>query len=964
MSAYVPAQPDDQPAWEQSKENVAPLARGRDKASLHTALHATASEIASARAAHEDSMRRAVDGVGPHAGDPLVPAASYVKWAADAYAPRAPQLLAALELACLAFVDQPRYASDPRFVRLWVRYADARDDPLDCFRYMRTHHIGETSALFYEAWATTLEYKKNFPAADDAYKLGMDRDAQPAARLEQRQREFLNRMVARDRRAEARATKAATAGGGNKGRQPAVASHTASNESNRDNVILDENNVSIANSEYVRPALGGLSLRQAASSRRPVVSNDVDVNARHAASFSTSSSSRRRDRSAPASNMDTSFKVFTDLADDKGDDFGVEAVAEALPFPYLAKADDLRKENEGTLPSQWAGVTLPQCSTMSRSRQRSRGSRKPVPVFEIYSDPVAGQGELRIEDNASGGTRSVDMEAEEARQSQQFEQQKQNELRCRQRHDDEMHQQDDRREEDNARTRRATNETISGPPSPTINTRVAMQQVEDMFNSPMPQFEREGDDMCPPSSRPQHDAQPSTRQPFRIYRDENADDDVTGKENDADRHCNETARTLDDPVAEANVLRSLPELESGHDPQYETVEYDMLPQREDLAQKQNVGEHPELPELDIKEEVLKWCADTIPYMPGFLFMNNSGVDMTEGNVVTLDGGGEESRTYLIEGKLGDGSCNKSHVYAAALVDDLMGMGGDDEDEEGSLAIKVSGHETLAWEFYMYRVMQSRFESGWTAAVPNVLYFYDGAPLSYLVFDRVNIASLAQVLDMSSNNCVAEPVAAFFTVELLKAVEAVHGVGVLHADITLENIMLRKDNGAKWSGPYTASGDNGWSSVGISLVDFNHAVDTYHSAVGGRTAADIMRHTAFLGSRHMDAAYVHQPEGAAGPEPYSFNADCYSIGCCAKRLLGANRSGSSNAAVWQSVFEQLSSVSVEALSEDAVDVLRLCRYALEDILTKERSGGAALRAELKKVFIAASEARQAGDITRG
>jgi len=39
----------------------------------------------------------------------------------------------------------------------------------------------------------------------------------------------------------------------------------------------------------------------------------------------------------------------------------------------------------------------------------------------------------------------------------------------------------------------------------------------------------------------------------------------------------------------------------------------------------------------------------------------------------------------------------------------------------------------------------------------------------------------------------EPLVMFYAVELLRAVEALHATGVLHADIKPDNILLRDDD---------------------------------------------------------------------------------------------------------------------------------------------------------------------------
>jgi hypothetical protein len=944
------------PSWERSKENVAPLARGRDKSSLHTALHATRNDVAEMHAAHEQAVAAAAAGRGAHAGDPLAPAAAFVKWAADAYPPRAAPLLTALERSCRAFVDDPRYKNDPRFVRLWVRYADAREDPLDCFAYMRTHRIGGESALFYEAWATTLEYKKDFGAADAAYRLGLEHDAQPKNRLEQRQHEFLARMVARDRRAEAKAAKAqrgakaAAASAARSGRNTATARAPAGPS--------DEN---------VRPALGALTTGQASSGRRPTLAPHAATTAPSALDGGLASSQQRRARPGSA---DTSFQVFADP--EPSDPAARPGGDDGRPLPTLAKLDQVRKEDEGELPSKWAGAVLTQSSPLVRARARSGARQRPAALFEIFSDPGRGGCGTGGDEGASGegGGLGADARVSSGGAS-------------------------DKSAGPNAAVKHGR-WTSSGPASPTINTKIAMQEVEDMFNSPLP-FEREE-----PADRPRpgggssssvRPVQPPAGSPaFEIFCDapEPAPEPAPAQGPDREepppaqgpdreepppassREDKENAggvrsvsqRPVADPLTEAAVLQPLPELEFAMDPEdpatYVEVEYEPLPQAA-AAPAEAAAASPD----EVSKRMEDWCIESCPDLPGYEMMENNCDELSNGSIVLLQGGGGVSRSFFIESKLGDGTEGKSAVFAATPIDG-MGIGGEAEDDDEIVAIKAADNVNLLWEFYVYSVVHARAGGKESRrgvdCIPKALFFYHGAPLSYLVTDRVSVASLAQVVDLASTtgSCsVTAAVALFFSIELLRAVEVVHSAGVIHADVTLQNVVIRKDGAGRWTGAYDAAGRNGWASKGVALIDFNHAVDVRHAAVGGWTGRHITAHTAFLGNAHMDATYTG---GDAGP--WGFNVDCRAVAACGRKLLAAGGAGDVPDGVWEGVFGKLAAVDGEALGDETGAVMRECRYALEDVLIAQCAGddGAGVRAELKGVFVAAEEASQAGDVT--
>jgi Mad3/BUB1 homology region 1 len=823
--------------WELSKENVAPLARGRDKASLDIALNASSDDIAEARAHHEAAIRNAAAGRGPHAADPLAPAYSYIKWAADAYQPRSPQLVAALEAVCLAFVDEERYRNDRRYVSLWVQYAGARSDTLDCLVFMRSKDIGSKTSLFYEAWATTLEVSHDFAGSDNVFTVGLANDAQPRHRLEQRRREFLARMVARDhRRAQAEALERKKSKGSI--REGSLRSDASSRH--------------LANDENGRPALASISRSSQIGARGSVAKPSLKP-ALSKTEFKLF--------------VDTNARVSTNISNSVLESAGLKLnVLNMDPNMHsLAKADDVAKENEGGPPSKWAGTTLPQ-----KTRSKTRNDERKWSFFKDDNsredDPVQ---EMAADDNGP----SIDMVAREE---------------------------------------------IKSGASPTINTRLAMKEVEEMFNSPLPfEYLRSENSECV------HE----TRQP-----------EITGAET-------------------ANAHRAPA---SAPDSEY--------------TQNRTITEG--------ISRMTDWCLELIPDLPGFVILEQTVDRMAEGSLIRLQSE-RNSRSYLVESKLGDGYEGKSAVFAAVPFDQASSFEEEDEEEAQTVAIKVASTINLAWEFYIYSAIHARISGDQARFIPHAEAFFNGSPVSYLVVDRVSVATLAQLIEISERKLgvtreahnmleknpkrpFSEHVAMFFVVELLKALEAVHRASIIHADVTLENIVVRNDRGS-WLGGYNMAGKDGWGEKGIALIDFNHAIDARHSAVGEWTADAVAAHTAFLGNAHLDKSYSRE-QGSG--HPWGFNADCHAARVCAQKLLfveGFDRQSLSNLkhkAVWERVFEQLGGVDAKALSDETIAVMQNCRNLLENILVQERMDEAPLRAQLKSLFIALSETRLAGDTTRG
>ncbi|KAL2022809.1 hypothetical protein VTK56DRAFT_4625 [Thermocarpiscus australiensis] len=132
--------------------------------------------------------------------DPLDVYDRYVRWTLDAYpsaqATPQSQLHTLLERATRAFVNAPQYKNDPRYLRLWLHYINFFSDaPREAFVFLSRHAIGETLALFYEEYAAWLEGAGRWAQAEEVYKLGIEREARPTARLLRKFGEFEQRRA-------------------------------------------------------------------------------------------------------------------------------------------------------------------------------------------------------------------------------------------------------------------------------------------------------------------------------------------------------------------------------------------------------------------------------------------------------------------------------------------------------------------------------------------------------------------------------------------------------------------------------------------------------------------------------------------------------------------------------------------------------------------------------------------------
>ncbi|EIW78584.1 hypothetical protein CONPUDRAFT_75220 [Coniophora puteana RWD-64-598 SS2] len=81
------------------------------------------------------------------------------------------------------------------YLKLWTLYASYVEKPAIIFKFLLANDIGTTHALLYEEHANALEKAGRHADADDAYLLGITRQASPLEHLQSKHRELQKRML-------------------------------------------------------------------------------------------------------------------------------------------------------------------------------------------------------------------------------------------------------------------------------------------------------------------------------------------------------------------------------------------------------------------------------------------------------------------------------------------------------------------------------------------------------------------------------------------------------------------------------------------------------------------------------------------------------------------------------------------------------------------------------------------------
>ena len=201
-----------------------------------------------------------------------------------------------------------------------------------------------------------------------------------------------------------------------------------------------------------------------------------------------------------------------------------------------------------------------------------------------------------------------------------------------------------------------------------------------------------------------------------------------------------------------------------------------------------------------------------------------------------------TKTYTVKRELGKGAF--APVYLAEEED------GTNPEETTYLAMKCE-HPPTAWEFYIMSLLQSRLPRDHRASTsllkPHSLHLF--ADEGYLLETYLDQGTLLDLVNLaksdptnSTSGTLDESVAMFFTVELLRTVEAMHAVGVLHGDLKADNCLVRlssrrqpddKEEDGWWDPTYRPDGAAGWASKGLCLIDFGRGIDlrAFRSDVG-------------------------------------------------------------------------------------------------------------------------------------
>jgi checkpoint serine/threonine-protein kinase len=197
------------------------------------------------------------------------------------------------------------------------------------------------------------------------------------------------------------------------------------------------------------------------------------------------------------------------------------------------------------------------------------------------------------------------------------------------------------------------------------------------------------------------------------------------------------------------------------------------------------------------------------------------------------------RRFGVYEKLGEGGFGA--VFAAKDLTDMPvdedmeeDEDEDEDDEAPKFALKVVKPPNI-WEYHVLHRLHAALPDHLRQSVitPHELYAFNDE--SFFVMDLCSQGTLLDMVNRAGETgisrqgaCMDELLVFFFTIELMRLLEAMHHAGFIHGDLKIDNCLIRldpvPDGDSNLSNTYHPGAD-GWQHKGIKLIDFGRTIDT-------------------------------------------------------------------------------------------------------------------------------------------
>ncbi|KAI8124188.1 Mitotic checkpoint serine/threonine-protein kinase BUB1 [Lucilia cuprina] len=173
--------------FDDAKENIQPLAQGRNASILQASLKIDSpQELLAQRKELEKEIHNYTG------DDPLSAWYNYIEWIEQSFPSGGKEsgLQEVLSKCLSKFESDERYKQDRRMIKLYIKFIDSYKDPAECYQQLFNAGIGTMVADFYIAWAYCYDLVGNTRKADEVFRRGIACRAQPLEDLQEAHQHF------------------------------------------------------------------------------------------------------------------------------------------------------------------------------------------------------------------------------------------------------------------------------------------------------------------------------------------------------------------------------------------------------------------------------------------------------------------------------------------------------------------------------------------------------------------------------------------------------------------------------------------------------------------------------------------------------------------------------------------------------------------------------------------------------
>lgn len=157
--------------FDEAKENIQPLAQGRNASILQASLRV---ESAQELMAQRHELEREIHNYT--GDDPLSAWYNYIEWIEQSFPSGGKESgLQEVLAKCLSrFESEEKYNQDRRMIKLYIKYIDNHKDPAECYQQLFNAGIGTMVSDLYIAWANCYDLVNDTRKADEIrWKYGL-----------------------------------------------------------------------------------------------------------------------------------------------------------------------------------------------------------------------------------------------------------------------------------------------------------------------------------------------------------------------------------------------------------------------------------------------------------------------------------------------------------------------------------------------------------------------------------------------------------------------------------------------------------------------------------------------------------------------------------------------------------------------------------------------------------------------